>query len=111
MRSKTITELTEMTTPPAADDLLVIYDVSAQETKKIKPSNLGTGGFRKLVTASVIDDMNTEFVFTERPTELNINGGLYGEGDGVFAWTWSEIDLKATLAIPVGTAGFIHGVV
>lgn len=111
MRSKTITELNELVAP-AAVDLLVIYDVSAGETKKIKASEFTSagGGYQKITATGIVDDSNVQFTFIQRPGAININGGLYGEGDGVFAWTWDEPTLTATLAIPVGTAGFIHGV-
>ena len=37
-----ITTLTELTTPDAANDFLIINDVSASQLKKVKPDNLKT---------------------------------------------------------------------
>lgn len=39
-----LTELTELMTPDAANDFLIIWDADAGVHKKIKPENLGTGG-------------------------------------------------------------------
>lgn len=107
-RSKKITELNELTSP-ASDDLIPIYDVSAGETKKIKPQYLTSGGLTLLTATGVVDDTNQLFDFSQKPTLININGALYPEGVGAFAWSWS--DPTVTLAIAVGTGGFIEGVI
>lgn len=53
-----------------------------------------------------IDDSNLDFVFTEKPTEIVVNGTSYRENHG---WTWSSATLTATLAAPVGTGGDVYG--
>ena len=110
MRSKKITELTEETSP-ANDDLLVIYSVGGEETRKIKRSQFTSAGLTPLVATGAVDDINQVFSFIQKPTLININGALYPEATGVFSWTWNAGTLEATPALPVGVGGFIHGVV
>ena len=44
MPNTKITALNELTTTPAADDVLAIVDISGNETKKITVATLGVGG-------------------------------------------------------------------
>ena len=44
MPNTKITALNELATTPAVDDVLVIVDLDANETKKITVANLGVGG-------------------------------------------------------------------
>ena len=106
--SKKISELNELTTP-ASEDLLVIYDADEEETKKIQAGNLTLGGFTRLPATGTVDDANQVFSFSRKPTVININGGVYPEDTGPFAWSWSAPNV--TLAIPVGSGGFIEGLV
>ena len=56
-----------------------------------------------------VDDSNVTFTFTEEPIYIIINGLMYPKETGVYNWTWDT--LTATLAIPVGSGGFIKGLV
>ena len=108
--SKKISELVELELADD-DDLIAVVDTSAEETKYIQKSNLvssGTG-VERLTTESVVDDSNLTFVFTKEPTYLIINGVMYPKGVGIFSWSWDT--LTATLAVPIGTGGFIEGLV
>lgn len=64
---------------------------------------------RILPATGTVNGSNLEFTFSEEPLMININGALYPKETGVYNWTWSAG--TATLAIAVGTGGFIHGVV
>lgn len=110
MGSKKITELNESTSP-ANTDLLVIYDVAGQETKKIQVQNIPTAGLTPLPATGSVDDINQIFGFTRKPTFINVNGSLYPEATGAYAWTWNAGTSEATLAMPVGVGGFIQGVI
>lgn len=68
----------------------------------------GNGGGVTILTATgTIDDSNLLFSFSEKPTEIVVNGASYTENNG---WTWSAPN--ATLETnpgPVGTGGRIYG--
>lgn len=52
-----------------------------------------------------VDDNNTAFTFTAKPTLVIVNGAIYRENKG---WTWSSP--IATISAPVGTGGDIYGI-
>ena len=107
--SKKISELTELVSA-ADDDLIAIVDTSTGETKYIQKSNLVTGvAAERLIATGAINDSNKAFTFTKEPTYIVINGVMYPKATGVYNWSWAT--LTATLAVPVGTGGFIEGLV
>lgn len=57
-----------------------------------------------LETSSTVDDSNVNFIFTQKPRLLFVNGAGYRENKG---WTWSGV--TATLDNPLGTNGDIYG--
>lgn len=63
-----------------------------------------------LDATGTIDDSNVEFTFTQEPSIININGALYPKETGIYNWTWDGGTLTATLAVAVGTGGFIVGI-
>jgi hypothetical protein len=71
----------------------------------------GSGGLANaiLVTTSTIDDSNTAFVFTRKPSVIIYNGVGMIETGGSITWTWNASTLTATLSAPVGTGGSIFG--
>ena len=105
-----VTDLTAITTPDNADLMMVIdvSDTSMDATgtnKKITVANAKAFfGINILPATGTVDDSNTSFTFTEKPTEIIINGSSYIENGG---WTWSI--LTATLDFPVGSGGKIYG--
>lgn len=69
----------------------------------------GENAITILTTASVIDDNNVDFVFTQEPTLICMNGANYRKGYG---WTWTPGTLTATITIgPVGVNGDIFGII
>lgn len=109
--SSSISNLTALTSL-ADDDVFVVDDVSANTTKKVTKATLATlfGGLSRIqATSGAADDSNMVFGFDSEPTYLNINGALYPKGVGIFNWSWSGGTV--TLAYPVGTGGFIEGLV
>ncbi len=70
------------------------------------PKTIPTGvGSAVLIPTGTIDNSNTNFVFTQKPTLINVNGTFYRETKG---WTWTALTLTATLDNPVGTGGDIY---
>lgn len=67
----------------------------------------GGGGVSLTVldATGTIDDSNTAFLFTEKPTLIYVNGIALRESYG---WSWSV--LTATLSFPVGSGGVIFAV-
>ena len=64
---------------------------------------------KRITATGTIDDSNTTFTFTEEPIYIIINGIMYPKATGIFNWSWAGS--TATLAIPVGSGGFIEGLV
>lgn len=62
-----------------------------------------------LPTPSTINDSNLAFTFTQKPSVLVINGGVYSQTGGSITWTWTAGTLTATLSSVVGTGGSIFG--
>lgn len=65
------------------------------------------GGSRVLAATGTIDDNNTSFTITSKPTVLIINGGIYQESGGAITWSYDSGAL--TLSVPVGIGGSIFG--
>lgn len=71
-----------------------------------------SGGITILPATGTVNDVNLAFVFTEKPTQIVINGLSYREAStsgGVAVWTWNAGLLTATLQFPVGAGGDIYG--
>lgn len=64
---------------------------------------------KTLAATGDVNDSNVTFTFTEEPTYIIIRGVIYPKETGIYNWTWSSP--TATLAAPVGTGGFIQGLV
>lgn len=68
----------------------------------------GSGGTGHTLTAETpvgtVDDSNETFTVSHTPLFININGGIYATGQGMFA---SYAGGVITLSAPVGTGGFI----
>lgn len=62
-----------------------------------------------LSATGTIDDSNTSFTFTQQPSVLVINGGVYQQTGGAITWTWTSATLTATLSSAVGQGGSIFG--
>lgn len=66
----------------------------------------GSGSTQTIeVPTGTVDDSNQDFVFTEKPFIIVVNGGTYRDTAG---WSWSSP--TATLDFPVGTGGDIFGI-
>lgn len=110
---------TEYSTANFEEIIDYLYDqgVEVQPISRVLARNdfhLDTGGggggspLDLLSPTGDVDDSNLEFTFSEEPLMININGALYPKETGIYNWTWSAG--TATLAVPVGTGGFIVGV-
>ncbi len=64
-----------------------------------------SGGFTVLAATGTINNSNTVFSFTQKPTYIVANGQWMREN---FGWTWSNPN--ATLSGIVGTGGDIYGI-
>jgi hypothetical protein len=62
-----------------------------------------------LSATGTIDDSNTAFTFTRKPTVIIYNGVAIIETGGAVTWSWDAGSLTATLSSPVGTGGSIFG--
>ena len=62
-------------------------------------------GLSLLIPTGAVDDTNTTFVFSQKPSTIIINGQSYREGHG---WSWSV--LTSTLDTPAGVNGDIFGI-
>lgn len=70
-------------------------------------------GLTILPATGTVDDSNTAFTFTQKPSIIVMNGLSYRDEStvgGVTAWTWNAGTLTATLFSPVGTGGDIYGI-
>lgn len=66
---------------------------------------VGGGAISLETPTGTVDDSNMDFVFTEEPLLILFNGSIYPKNAG---WTWAGS--TATLFTPVGTGGFIRGI-
>lgn len=72
----------------------------------------GSGSSLTILTATgTIDDSNTSFTFTQQPTVIVVNGGVYQQTGGTITWTWVSGTLRATLSSAVGDGGSLFGLV
>lgn len=69
------------------------------------PSGLSASAI--LSATGDVDDSNTDFIFTEKPTLVVVNGANYRENHG---WTWDSGTLTASIAFPAGTNGDVYGI-
>ena len=82
--NKKITELTELTVPDS-EDVLVIVDISGNETKKIKKENLFDGYFDSAnfvdeeVPAGLVDGMNNIFTLAYDPLPNSVKVYVNGQ--------------------------------
>ncbi len=60
-----------------------------------------------LTATGAVDDSNTAFTFTTKPSLVVVNGASYRENHG---WSWTAGTLTATLDAPVGVGGDIYGI-
>ena len=68
----------------------------------------GSGGLGTILTATgTIDDSNVTFTFTQLPSILIINGGMYQQTGGSITWTY--LAGTVTLSVAVGVNGAIFG--
>lgn len=65
----------------------------------------GASGITIEVPTGTVDDSNADFVFSEKPFLIVMNGSVYRENKG---WTWSV--LTATMSSPAGTGGDVYGI-
>lgn len=63
-----------------------------------------------LTATGTINDSNLDFVFTQEPSYLVINGASARKTGGAITWSWTAGTLTATLSSPVGSGGDIWGV-
>jgi hypothetical protein len=63
-----------------------------------------SGGLQKETPSGTINDSNVTFTVANEPFFINVNGGIYEVGDGIYL---SYSSGTITLAAPVGTGGFI----
>lgn len=68
--------------------------------------SLSGGGMTLLSPTGTVDDSNTDFVFSQEPTVIVVNGLSYRKNHG---WTWNSGTSTATLANPAGTGGDVYG--
>lgn len=61
-----------------------------------------------LIATGTVDDSNVDFVFTQEPSIIIINGASYRKTGGAISWSWSVS--TATLSVPVGIGGDIYGI-
>jgi hypothetical protein len=73
-------------------------------TKKWEPGTVSSSGFTLLPATGAIDDTNTDYTFTEKPTYIIQNSVWYRENLG---WTWNAGTLTATMAVPTQTGSDI----
>lgn len=68
----------------------------------------GGGGTGHILTveipAGTVNDSNTTFSVMNTPLFIDVNGGIYTVGQGIFS---SYVAGVITLSSPVGTGGFI----
>lgn len=57
----------------------------------------GGGGFTRLPAIGAVNGVNTQFVFTQKPTYIVSDGAWYVENTG---WTWNSGTYTATMTIP-----------
>ena len=81
--------------------------ISINNTNGVKTISVSTVGMIILTATGTVDDSNTSFTFTQKPTLVNINGTFYRESHG---WSWTDGTLTATVDAPVGEGGDIYGI-
>jgi hypothetical protein len=72
-----------------------------------QPGGSGGGGGHTLTSEApvgTVNDSNTSFTVSHTPLFIDVNGGIYLAGQGIFA---SFAGGVITLNAPVGTGGFI----
>lgn len=72
-----------------------------------------TGGLTILPATGLINDTNQNFIFTQKPSIIVMNGISYNDGattGGVTAWTWNSGTNTATMFSPVGVGNNIFGI-
>ena len=62
------------------------------------------------VPTGTVNDSNVDFVFTEKPFLIVVNGGTYREGAGTYGWSWNGGTNTATFPFPIGSGGDIYGI-
>ena len=106
----TVTRAQEDTSASAKNTADKTYKMILGATAKtITDLTALTGTTKRLTATGLVNDSNKTFTFTEEPTYIIIRGVMYPKATGVYNWTWDT--LTATLAVPVGSGGFIEGLV
>lgn len=91
-----LTAGSNITLTPKADGGFTISSTGGSGTTILEP------------TSGAINDTNTQFVFSQKPNIIVVNGSQYRENKG---WTWNAGTTTATLSSPVGTGGDIYALI
>ncbi len=86
----------------AGDGIQIVQNVLGQKVIST------VGGFSVIVPTGDVDNVNRDFVFTTKPTLLNVNGTFYRENHG---WTWNAGTLTATISFTPGEGGDVFGMI
>ena len=69
------------------------------------PLSVVSAGLSKETPSGTVNDSNVTFTVTHQPFFINVNGGIYEVGTGLYA---SYVAGTITLTSPVGSGGFIR---
>lgn len=84
---------------------VTVTDDSGNNATKVTITSGGGSALNKETPSGAVDDSNVTFTVSNTPFFINVNGGIYEVGLGLYA---SYVAGTITLTSPIGTGGFIR---